>query len=200
MYLYAKRHGHGYRLVVNRGNITAGPTRPDRHPAWARVALLWSVYSGELPSPDSIGAGRASGLRMIESSDARLDSLRCSCASLTIMFECRYRSLCPGTLFRTLTRCIYHWCQGCTVRQSQAASLLTSWGLFRNCPCLHSPCCTNLVPPTTTALVPVVARCRTGARGAEKLLAEAPGGRPHHGGPRPMVQAHGLVFAHGHGQ
>ena len=55
MHLYAKRHGHGYRLVVNRGNITAGPTRPDRHPAWARVALLWSVYSGELPSPDSIG-------------------------------------------------------------------------------------------------------------------------------------------------
>lgn len=49
MYLYAKRHGHGYRVVDFEGkSVTMGSGRPYRHPAWSRVPLLWLLYTGGL--------------------------------------------------------------------------------------------------------------------------------------------------------
>lgn len=47
MYMYARRHGHGYRVINFEGKaVKFGSGRPDRHPAWSRIPLLWALYTG----------------------------------------------------------------------------------------------------------------------------------------------------------
>ena len=47
MYMYARRHGHGFRVINFEGKaVTFGSGRPDRHPAWSRIPLLWALYTG----------------------------------------------------------------------------------------------------------------------------------------------------------
>ena len=47
MYMYARRHGHGYRVINFAGKgVRWGSGRPDRHPAWSRIPLLWALYTG----------------------------------------------------------------------------------------------------------------------------------------------------------
>lgn len=65
MYLYAQRHGHGYRIVglnstgadgIKLG-VFFGGGRPNRHPAWGRVPLLWNLYTSGPGSERMLGAG-----------------------------------------------------------------------------------------------------------------------------------------------
>ena len=61
MYLYAKRHGHGYRIVdldqTGGKGVDFGSGRLVRHPAWSRVALLWNLYTSGTGADLVLGPG-----------------------------------------------------------------------------------------------------------------------------------------------
>jgi hypothetical protein len=45
MFMYARRHGHGYKVVIPPSKVSFGSGRPDRHPVWAKVALMHNVIN-----------------------------------------------------------------------------------------------------------------------------------------------------------